>query len=66
MTRQIGNARYPPGEAIRGPARPSIAFDPSERLKPTLSGPANFIRFSHRQDEGSQLALIQSALGPDT
>jgi hypothetical protein len=30
--------RFPPREAIRGPARPSIAFDPSERLKPTLLG----------------------------
>jgi hypothetical protein len=32
LTTKVGN---PPGEAIRGPARPSIAFDPSERLKPT-------------------------------
>jgi hypothetical protein len=37
-TTPIGNGRNPPGEAIRGPARPSIAFDPSERLKPTRKG----------------------------
>jgi hypothetical protein len=31
-----GKDPFPPGEAIRGPARPSITFDPSERLKRTL------------------------------
>jgi hypothetical protein len=34
---------FPPGEAIRAPARPSIAFDPSERLKTTLSGHSAWI-----------------------
>jgi hypothetical protein len=29
------NVRKPPDEAIRGPARSSMVFDPSERLKPT-------------------------------
>jgi hypothetical protein len=41
LAQRLGeNARSPPGGAIRGPARPSIAFDPSERLGTTLSRPS--------------------------